>query len=326
MEKGNSTNILFSFLNGNNYYKVNTFSNDKADAEHCNNLIPVDIVYCNSLIDTKLWKRYIENPPVQKYLFWPIDVVEMCNNDSLKTYGNMGLVFSKKALPKIETLKSFVWNESKIGLENEAVIKIACNLLSILIDLEEAGYIYNSFDLERIYYDPNTLEVYINFALSTTIKKSDLSKKSVMLHNDISVDFLPPWNKNGTKDDYVNSNQHRFSIAVLLFKMLIGRMPYQGRLFDGYGNILDYRRDTDKMLHKKAMEAYLDIDIFIFDNDIKENYIGTFTTEQKQISRWNSLNENIRDMFYKTFSLSCCSEENQNLYSYQEWLKAISNI
>lgn len=324
MESVNNTKFLFSIINGFNFYKIEKEADTFVEAKHYNNSIDVNIVYCNSVTNKEIWKNYIENPPGQKFLIWPIDVVNIKKNNSLKNDSNIGLVFRQEAFPKLETLKSLVYDPSKLGLENEAVKKILINLLLNLMHLEDAGYIYNSFDLEKIYYDPHTFDVYIKFALSTTKKIDDTSINNIMLHNDISIDFLPPWNKNGASEEKVNPDQHKFSIAALLFKMIIGRMPYQGRMFDGYGDIFDYKRDTDKMLHRKAMELYLELNTFIFDNNDDSNKIGTFTNETKQVLRWDSLNEKLKNMFYNTFVIPSGAKENKHLYSLQDWYQAIN--
>ena len=266
-------------------------------------------------------KQYVEKPPIGNFFVWPVDIVDLQNNPILTKKGNIGLVFEKKAFPKLETLKSFVWDEKSIGIENTKAVKLAVNLLKQLSQLESDGYVYNSFDLEKVAYNPENLDVYLRFSLSNTTKYDDVFEKSLMLKNDICIDYLPHWNKTGFQDRYVSANQHNFSVAVLLFKMLIGRMPYQGRMFDGHGDILIAQRDNDPAMHFESMKYYLELNTFIFDKENRENSIGTFHKEELQANRWESLDKNLQRMFYETF---VNSNGDNKLYTVDEWLYALN--
>ena len=61
---------------------------------------------------------------------------------------------------------------------------------------------------------------------------------------DVAIEFLAPWvPAEGTVQ--VDLICEYYAIAAILFRAMIGRMPYQGRQMDGHGNIMNLLTDTE---------------------------------------------------------------------------------
>lgn len=85
-----------------------------------------------------------------------------------------------------------------------------------------------------------------------------------------------------------------FGLMVLLFYVLIGKYPYDGRLMDGIGRATALEQDA-------WYETYRRNSVFIFDPHDSRNSVGTFEHEKIYCARWESLPADVRALFTQTF-------------------------
>lgn len=329
----NNNTLMFSEISGSYLYSVDNIYDDgkKILAHHYNDeSTVVDIKICDIKLDNiNKWKTFVFNPPNIKCFRWPCDIVDIENTSFIKS-GNLGLVFLKKDNYKntLTPLKNVVYNDRLYGVDNQCAVnmkKLLINLLTALNDLEEKGFLFVSFDLEKMYFNENDYSVYFDFSPSTVaLYDDDINKKHRFFHDDISIDFLPPW------EEYQNiSKANRklayYGVAALIFKLLIGRMPYQGSLFDGCGAIMSSIFDNNFNEHINRMKEYFKFPIFIFDSLDKRNSIGVTAEEQDCIERYEALSGELKYMFSNTFKIVADTNESREFFSFEEWLKAIKN-
>ena len=171
----NKNTLLFSKISGGNLYTVDNIydKGKKIHAHHFNDentTVDIKIVKDNSE-NLDLWKEFVFNPPNINYFRWPCDIVSIEDTEFNK-YGNLGLVFLKKDSYKkpLTSFKNVVYNDKLYGVDNKCEInmkKLMINFLTALDDLEKKGFLFVSFDLEKMFFNENDYSVYFDFSLST---------------------------------------------------------------------------------------------------------------------------------------------------------------
>lgn len=312
--------MRFSCLSGHNIYVPSGY--DSSTMRHLLSNTDVTIKAVNNfdaeLMENK-WRYFIERPIDIKSVTWPLDMVSL-NEEQI------GLVFRKRAFPKMEAFKKLLYVSSLLDWKRPEIKKLIRNLLSVFIDIHNGGYAYHSFDMNRMYYNEKTSEVLVEFSLGMSRHFRNIAHLEEVDVQEIAVEFLPPWvdfDARGTlslSDDY-------YSIAALLFRLMIGRMPYEGRIMDGQGFIMDERRDLDPVEHIRMFRYYHKNPVFIFDEDDRTNSVGLYTNEDKFVERWEELPQTIRNMFIETFSKKHLNERyiDRRLYTVDEWLRALTD-
>lgn len=269
--------------------------------------------------DRILLEDIVFNPPKTNSIIWPIDVV-LLEDTCYEEVGNVGFIFPKKAYPKVNKLRDMVYYPDKLDWRDGKIKRLAINLTKAFLALEEAGYVYRAFDVDSIFYNPDNMDILMNFSISI----NELRRSVFFLDvKDIKRDFLPPWIERD-RDSYYNADiaTMRYAFSALLFRLLIGKLPYQGRLSDDVGNLMLENMDDDQVVHDLMVDAYLKQPVFLFDREDESNSIGTFSSEQVFIDRWKELNPDLKEMFLHTFSGKNLTEK--SFYSIAQWYKVLS--
>lgn len=318
--------LIFSCLSGYNLYVPTR--DGVADAVHFFSKDPVNIRYSRHIYAADIlekWKRFVEHPvDIQRFL-WPTDIVD-CDSRGL-----YGLVFPKRSFPKMEKLKKLLYSPDTLGLQNPLVRKLIRQLLLAFSELHAGGYVYHAFDLETMYYEETTGTVLLDFSPAMSLRGCGTPQLLGTAAEEIGIEFLPPWRKRSADEEFWPEDDE-YSIATLLFRLLTGRMPYQGRFMDGYGDMMVAQRDVDPDMHIQMFQHYHENPVFIFDSEDRRNSIGTVSAEERVIDRWEALPLTIRRMFETVYSkenLARTPEENRarsgkrKLFSADQWLHAL---
>ncbi len=309
---------VFSCLSGHNLYQPTGIKNTLTHVLSGTNVSIRFIDAINSVIVERQWRRFIERPVNIQNITWPVDIVSI-NKD------RMGLIFRQRAFPNMQPMKTLLYSAQALDWRTDLIKAICRNLLKTLQDLHDGGYAYHAFDMNQMFYSVKDNSVMIHFSLTMAHHGDNLTSLEVVDPDLVGVEFLPPWipfdrrNRMAMIDDY-------YATAAMLFRLLVGRMPYQGRTMDGQGDMMDPLRDTDPQEHEHMFRHYHDHPIFIFDPKDTSNAIGEHSNEYDYIERWETLPERIRNMFIDTFS-----QENLELtylkkkvYSIKEWAEALT--
>lgn len=323
--KKNNKNLIHSCLSGYNFYKpyetiADAYGNiEKIRAVQDKSFTEVEIRYDDTLRKPGInkWKYFIEHPIDIKSMIWPVDLITQEER--------LGLVFRRRAFPKMNTFRDLLYREYQLDWRKEKIQTFAVNFLNLCQNIHEGDYAYHCFDLNRMYYNAENMDVLFDFSLSMTRNFNDPLRKGRVDKENTGIEFLSPWLKMDENNEMTFIDDC-YSITALLFRMMIGRMPYHGRLMDGLGDLMNIERDVDYNEHINMIRHYREISIFIFDPEDTSNGIGTFSDEQEYIQRWNDLPETVKQMFISVFSQKNveCSIDEKIYYTPKQWLEALS--
>lgn len=311
MSVARSSEIYFSSLYGTNYYSVYNNGSDSIDARHCIDKTDVKINDAPNMPPLFRVKRLIEAPPDTRRILWPSDVVSFD--------GEEAVVMKRRAFPQLQTIKQIIYNESMLGLDKPYIKEIISSFLSICLDYDKAGYCYNNYDVENIFYDPSSYELLFNFTFAVSEKDERYAFSSC------AEEFLPPW-IDTDKKDCLDINSNYYSIAAILFRLIVGRMPYQGANMDTYPWFMNRPDENlDNSLKHDMFLHYFGCPVFIFEEN-EANAIGALTSEEKYINRWENLPEPIRKAFFDCFcSDNVIPEGKHYALSPSEWKTLFKN-
>lgn len=318
----NSNNLIFSFISGYNYYIITDWKDDNlCDAYHCVDETEVNIVFKDITLKQDKWKQYIEYPPDVEMLEWPVDIVVRYEERSER----IGLVFRKKAYPKLTSIKKILYNDLLLDWRKDNIRTIINNFLTKMDSIDKCGYFYHDFNLQKIKYDDN-YRIFIPFNLSITRSNEQNNYKERIDKKELSIECIPPWIDWNEEETYMGRECAYYSIAVILFRLMIGRMPYQGRFMDDWGGIMNELKDTDETIHIQMFKEYIKQSVFIFEEN-SLNSIGDITYEEKFVERWEQLPHDMQKMFIEVFShKNIISKETERVvYSPEEWLNIINS-
>lgn len=319
-----SQELMFSGLSGYNYYKVNAIENGIYRCTHFTGDIDVDVHFYDHSQDITKWKRIVEYPVDVQRFVWPIDIVEY----EISGKKRLGTVFLKRAFPKLEPIKTLLYDDEKLDWRQSDIKKIIIDLLECFGELRREGYLYNNINLNRIFLnqkDDNKL--LFSFSPHMAVMEKGRKESIEINKGNFGIEFLPPW-VNLDSSYALDEECENYSVTALLFRLMIGRMPYQGRLMDGVGHLMNKIMDTDELLHTKMMEEYLKHPKFIFEEGENENSIGIMQSEEIYIERWEALPDTIKSMFNAVLCEKNVTAGNhkRKTYTPDKWLRVIEKI
>lgn len=314
--------ILFSGLSGCNYYTVDFLKDGEYLGKHCPSGERVDIRFSDSFQNTEQWRHVVEYPADITSFLWPLDIVRYYDGKDQR----LGMVFRHRNFPKMLPIRYFLYQDDGLDWRREPVQKFVRNFLQAMVRLHKSGYAYLNFNMEHILYDPKTMDLLFDFTSSVMpVDLRHVRRSREVPFTEMALEFLPPWlaldqpNQMDLVCEY-------YSIAAMLFRVMVGRMPYQGRLMDGHGNMMNLQMDTDAIVHRRMFEVYLQHPRFIFDPEEKENTIGLFENEKKYKERWRALPEAVQAMFQRVLSQKNVQASNweRKYYSAETWLEVLT--
>lgn len=342
----------FSILDGNNFYRV---SKDSVKLENTRSFLGVHVptdtpVRITPISQNKAtirenqsqirwYKKFIWNVMPQEQYEWPVDLVEYGEG----LHCTLAYVFPLKAYPQFVSVKELLYQDKtskRLDWRNEEIRDLSRNFLKCFSVLHQNGFYYNDFDMNRIFYEPKSRQIFLRHNTNLRAWKkehgSSLSvnnmiksfQNSIENNNDmvnveeLAIEFLPPY---VGKEKYYMGNLDEYSICSILFRLMIGRMPYEGKGLSSFGDIFDPIRDVDSASHQYYFEHYHKYPIFIFDLEDDSNSLGPMSENDLPRERWNALPEKIKEMFRA--SLGNMQEERRNklvLYSPDTWLEELN--
>lgn len=334
--------ILFSFVSGENYYRIKSVENDVIRAKHEKFNCDVEIKIFHAQ-DYKTGVQLLQLasvfycPPGDVSMICPIDVVKITNFNVGQTQykGDFGLVFPKSNVREgFVPIREIVYGSKGLGWDKDSVKKLSLNITKQLQKLDELWYCYPSFDVDKIYYNPKTFDVIFDFSFSLFYHYNSSNHSIYYEHticaNDLSLDFMPPWvdfeNYNSIKK--VSVAMEYYSLAALLFRLIIGKLPYQGEYCSSEcSTLMEYDADEKENIthHNYMMKKYLEKPIFIFDKQNIENTIGKTNEEKVMIQLWERLPQKIQDMFSDVFT-STQEDGEYKLFSPNQWHEVLCDL
>lgn len=262
--------------------------------------------------------------PLNKSVFWPIDFV-IKNNKYF-------LVYPLKFVPPVTNLEIFANDENLLGFEHEHMKKLINNLVDLFENMYNHGYLYHQWNEQAIYVNQKDFSILAEFSDLITLGLESTIEMSVDTYP--SDCFDPYVNKTGQPSDYYSE---MYAINCLIFKLLIGKYPYEGKLLDGIPKYSDNDLNVDKTGCRVLTEdkdyaywlnTYLKNTVFLFDENDTRNSIGGFSHEKIYLQRWESLTENMKKMLRNFFSFSNVQRDNGEVFVITPlmWKEALENF
>lgn len=328
-----SEHIEFSAISGYNYYYL---PEDKqidgpiyalhAQSDTIVYLIPLGVSDRKLYRSDEDWhKRFILKPMTSRSFEWPIDLLQCKTTDGKYILYH---AFAQRAFLDYVPLKKLLYQrrDSKVlDWRNKQICQVCTSFLNAMKQLDESEYNYNDFNIERIIFQESTGNVILRYTPHTRSRsgKGGLDK---LLPSDISQEFAPPYLFGEDFDGFLPGQGDYYSIAAVMFRLMIGRLPYEGRGLSNYGYVFDPVRDVEALSHKNYFEHYHNYPHFIFDAKDDSNRIAPMQENDLVRERWECLPVEIKEMFQN--SLCERTAENlspQKLYSPAQWLDACNN-
>lgn len=251
----------------------------------------------------------IERPLDTSLFMWPIDIVR--SQDALN------LVFPLRDTTQYESLHGLLGNlftKNRRRFAEEAVShnpvarNVAMGLLTVFDNLERTRCVYGGFDIAHMYFDKgDSSHVLCDFNESAAIdtRASDGAIVSLDLSRRMTGEYVLPfyWLKMKHGDISVtlfNRYAQRFAFAAMLFRLLVGRLPYDGRSIEPA-----WADNIDEEAHELWLRQYqAERPVFIFDPNDLSNAVGgpdAPEIDRHFVANWQKLPEAVRREFEAVF-------------------------
>lgn len=266
----------------------------------------------------------IEEPAPSAFFEWPQDLIEVARGNGYVGY----LVYRNRAYRNMRPIRELLYQPSMskvLDWRDPFILTVSRNFLTAMAALHNSGYIYNDFNMDHILYDPHTGAVFLKFTHSLR-KSGSKTPYDVVDSAAIAPEFAPPYVYNtDVYRGFLSKNTDCYQMVALLFRMWIGRLPYEGRDLMSYGTVFDPEFDTDENAHKYYFQQYHKYPHFIFDEKDTTNALSSTADHDLPKERWHALPEDVKQMFQKVLCQTTAEHPlTKFLPTSVAWLKTVS--
>ena len=268
----------------------------------------------------------ILNPVSNAFFEWPVDLIELGEAGKYARY----LVFKNRKFGSLQPIKDLLYQpgmSDQLDWRRPLIRSICRSILHAMMELQENGYIYNNFNMQNIFYHPETGEVFFKFTPLIRIAGSRTEFDTVDC-GAVSTEFAPPYIYNpDVYNGMLTRKSDYYQVSALLFRLMIGKLPYEGRDLAGYGVVFHPQFDTDEMAHNYYFKHYHQYPHFIFDENDDTNALSVTSDNDLPRERWNTLPESIKYMFRETLRQKTAEDPSSQISStLRAWLEQIKNL
>lgn len=326
----NSTHVEFSAISGYNYYYLP--EDQQADMlsfglhAQSDNMVYLlktkegKTLFTQTQIDW--YRKFILEPVTTKFFEWPVDLLQ-CRTENGKYI--LYYVFSQRAFLDYQPFKKLLYQKKDspvLDWRKPLIASVCRNFLQAMQLLNDAGFVYHDFNIERMVYQEKTGQVLLRHSMQTRSIDSKVGLDAIDAQQ-VATEFAPPYIYNEDYDGYLSEKADNFSVAAILFRLMIGRLPYEGRGLSNYGDVFDPIRDRDEISHNNYFQHYHKYPHFIFSEKDEENRLGPMQENDLPRERWEKLPDPLKVMFRSSFSEEVATgKTTKGLYSAKEWLDA----
>lgn len=324
-------NVLYSVCSGFNFYqqvagqKCSVFGKSKNIVQHVKT---GDLFYLSELpqfmtkrFKMNFWTSLIRRPVDLEHFIWPVDIVSMPDVNS----SPYAMVFPVRARPAYNKLTDALSDVENLGWQQEWVRKLIADFLDAWCNFEMSPYAYHEFSEQNMFWYKEKISskchVLFDFSFSTHGVR-DMYTLGPVESNRITPEYADSlYYENGQLS--MDRASDYYSIAVILFKLLIGRLPYQGA-------VVEHEQNATETEHANWIRIYHENPYFIFDEQDDINRIGGisgFSSDRVYVKRWEELPRSVRNMFHNVFQTANVRRTANELFFYSptEWRNALFN-
>ena len=320
----------FSAISGYNYYKVPEVLPEQGafPALHrpsgvVYRMEPGPVLNIWEAEQQLLWYRdFILKPAPKKWIDWPVDLVRIRSGEGRTARDRLYYVFLHRPMPGLVPFNKLLYADKRRDhldwRTEDAVRRTAMGLLRALDALHSSGYTYNDFNINRMCYEPGTERVFL-LHTDAVRKYGDDSARNDVAPGQAAVEFAPP--AEGVDRDL-------FAAAAILFRLMIGRLPYQGWPIEQNTHVFDSNYwDLDREdAYRSYFERYQSIGCFVFDPTDDSNRLSPGYEDDLPRERWEALPERIRTMFTDVLAYTDPQKQDRMvLYTPKQWIAALEH-
>ncbi len=278
--------ILYSFLSGwNKYHYTNTvyrWLNNECFPV-IRNMNTGEEFHVRPAVggsDYPKWNQMVHNVPSAS-MIWPVDVVFQIDAPE-----QFFFVFKNITYQKARPLSQMIEERNVVPqtMSPEKIRLYVGIVVDTAADFYRHGYAYYGWNADHIWMAEESDRLYFDFVQNVDCRKSTkpfpTEKNHILYCDPLKVAY----------DDSLDY----FALIVLLFYLLIGKFPYDGKLMSGIGK-------SNPAEMEIWYESYRKNCIFIFDPINHSNEIGAFSSEERYIERWKSLPQDLREQLISCF-------------------------
>lgn len=326
MKQQERIRFLYSLSSGYNFYelasheKYTIFGKAKSVIRH---IKTGDLFYITEFsgerakrFNVNSWISLLRKPVDLQHFIWPVDIISWQDNNTTE----YALVFPLRAMPTFSKLSDVLSDDEHLGWRQGWVKELVADFLNAWSNFDFSGYAYHEFSEQNMFYHSKTHNVMFDFSFSTHKAKSIYSAQYVSPSN-ITPEYADSFYYTEDRHSEMDLASDYYSIAVILFKLLIGRLPYQG-------TVMEHEPDTTPKEHENWLRIYHKNPYFIFDEQDETNRIGGdsgFAKDEIFVERWNELPKHVRNMFHNVFQTANVMRTAGLLmfYSPEQWRDAL---
>lgn len=321
--KMENTPVLYSLCSGYNFYiqshhqKYEIFGKSKNVVQH----IKTGELFYVTEFPEKLIKKFtlnywiglIRKPVDLKHFIWPVDIIQIDDD-------KYALVFPLRALPVFDNFTQVLSNDLQLGWNMPWVKQLTSNFLRALSNFSAQKYAYHEFSDSNMFFRKDNYEVMFDFSFSTQRIKSLFDSQYVDPKR-ITPDYADSYYYSEHRHNLMDLASDYYSVAVILFKLLVGRLPYQG-------TVMEPEPNSTAQEHSNWLKVYHNNTYFIFDERDETNHIGGetgFAKDEIFVERWEALPTHVRNMFHNVFQNANVLRSANDLifYTPQQWYSAL---
>lgn len=263
------------------------------------------------------WVELIRKPVDLKHYIWPVDIIALPDSANANRYA---LVFPMRSQPEYGHLSDLLADDKQLGWDRPWVKRFIENLLEAWRRFDNSRYAYHEFSADNMFYQKDSFDVMFDFSFSTH-KTESLFDAITVNRKRITPDFADSFYYTDERQNRMDLASDYYSMAVILFKLMIGLLPYQG-------SVIEHEPNINELEHKNWLRVYHRNPYFIFDVADSTNHIGGETGFAKDdifVERWESLSQPVRNMFQNVFRTANVLRAADELafYSPQQWTEAL---
>ena len=246
---------------------------------------------------------------------WPFDYIN--EQEKAQESSSIGLIFSKKQFDG--TVKA-----EKV-LNEKNVVGLLLPVFRMLEELHKSKIALNGMDLQQLLYSMEERKVLVPVLHNCIYERGITAQTRLHISDDakflyqekvFSIPLGSCW-RNLPLFQYAYCNDI-YSLATILFYVLVGRHPLDGRMCDDQETI-DGRK-----------EIYNQSPCFIFHKKDDRNRIGELEGEDETIRRWENLDSSLKDLFLQLYDFPKLNNdemekkiEKMSCFNLGDWIKAL---
>ncbi|MDO4324738.1 MAG: hypothetical protein Q4E24_01680 [bacterium] len=330
--------IILSVLGGYNCYEL------QDDGEKIREYKKVNCIHMPSgtpclavpsMTATKVWRgkritqlgREISDPPESSAFEWPVDLA-VYKNDGTYIYS---LIYDmeRQALKKGVLLKEILYQslDSKVlDWRHEDIQNLIKSFLREMISFRKSGYLYLDYNIDKIYYCKEEQSFYFEFMRWTGRTGKIIRYNKDLVLKIFSKEFARPQIFRKDWDGTLGEYEDNFAITSMLFRLMIGRLPYEGKGMDDKGRVFHPEIDMGQAEYNEYFEKYHSYPCFIFDLNDQNNSLGPMVENDLPRERWEALPETVKAMFRGSLGREAAEKAQGDSYGPREWLRVIQSL